>query len=246
MQELVRNFPTIEASAPSTKVGIGIATGADSVYVLPAKRDDIECSRQLPLLVTQDIHTDRLEWSGHWLVNPFSDDDDGTLADLAMYPGLRQYLGSHTDVLRARHCSKNRLSLWYRTIDRLWLKLARAPKLVLPDIQPGGIVGYDSGEYYPHHNVYWITSDSWDLRALQTILRSSQVTSQMRAHSVEMRGGSIRYQAQNLRQVHIPKLTSLNDSLLHELSQSAASADQQQIDKIVGWAYRFKTASNND
>ena len=39
--------------------------------------------------------------------------------------------------------------------------LTRTPRLVIPDIQPGGIIGYESGRTYPHHNVYWITSDTW-------------------------------------------------------------------------------------
>ena len=239
LQELGNNFPTIEASAPGTKIGIGVATGADSVFVLPAKRDDIEATRQLPLLVTQDIGCDRINWSGHWLLNPFSDADDGALADFADYPGFREYLNRHAEVLKARHCAKNRTHAWYRTIDRVWLRLMKTPKLVLPDIQSGGIVGYDPGEYYPHHNVYWITSDTWDLRALQAILRSSQVTGQIRAHSVEMRGGSIRYQAQNLRQVRIPQLSAINDVLLHELSQVAVSTDQRLVDDVVGRAFSF-------
>ena len=239
LQELGRNHPTIEESAPGTKIGIGVATGADSVFVLPAKLDNVEASRQLPLLVTQDIRCDDLAWSGHWLFNPFSDADDGTLARLADYPGFREYLERHAALLQARHCAKNRAHAWYRTIDRVWLRLVQTPKLVLPDIQPGGVVGFDPGNYYPHHNVYWITSEDWDMRALQAILRSSQVTGQVRAHSVEMRGGSIRYQAQNLRQVRIPRLSTLNDALLHELSQTATSADQQLLDAVVEQAFRF-------
>ena len=56
----------------------------------------------------------------------------------------------------------------------------------------------------PHHNVYWITSTTWDLRKLQALLQSDMVTDQLRAHSMAMRGGSLRYQAQNLRRVRIP------------------------------------------
>ena len=75
------------------------------------------------------------------------------------------------------------------------------PQADHPRHQPGGIIGYDSGRTYPHHNVYWITSDTWDLRALQAILQSDLVTDQLRALSVAMRGGSLRYQAQSLRRL---------------------------------------------
>jgi len=152
---------------------------------------------------------------------------------------LCQYLTQHEAVLKARHCARNRIHTWYKTIDRIWLKLVKTPKLVIPDIQSGGIVGYDPGEYYPHHNVYWITSETWDLRALQAILRSSCVTEQLRAHSVEMRGGSIRYQAQNLRQIRIPKFSTINDSLLHELSQSAICNDLSRINTAVERAFQI-------
>ncbi len=243
LQELGKNFPTIESSAPGTRIGIGVATGADSVFVLTSKHEDIESSRQLPLLLTQDISCAKIDWSGHWLLNPFSDTDDGTLSELTEYPDLCKYLTRHETVLRARHCAKNRPHAWYKTIDRIWLNLVKTPKLVIPDIQSGGVVGYDPGGYYPHHNVYWITSDTWDLRALQAILRSSCVTEQLRAHSVEMRGGSIRYQAQNLRKIRIPEFSTINDSLLHELSEFAIDNDLIRINAAVERVFRIGRAS---
>ena len=241
LQELERNFPTIEASAPGTKIGIGIATGADRVFVLPRQREDIEPSRQLPLLMATDVRSDTLAWSGHWLLNPFADPDDGSLANLRDYPKLQHYLTLHEALLKGRHCAKQRPLAWYRTIDRLWRQLVKTPKLLLPDIQPGGVVGYDPGGYYPHHNIYWITSESWDLRALQAILRSSQVTSQLRAHSVAMRGGSLRYQAQNLRQLRLPALATINDALLNELAHAATADDQTYLDEVVDRAFRLAT-----
>jgi hypothetical protein len=199
-----RDYPTLEESAPGTRVGIGIATGADDIFILPARHPDIEESRQVPLLMAGDITNKLSKWSGHVLINPFADADDGALADFREYPGLAAYFRRHAARLKKRHCAKNRPDSWYRTIDRYWPRLTRTPKLVIPDIQPGGIIGYDSGRTYPHHNVYWITSDTWDLRALQAILQSDLVTDQLRALSVAMRGGSLRYQAQSLRRLRVP------------------------------------------
>lgn len=233
LQQLLRHFPTIEASAPGTRIGIGIATGSDKVFILPKASDEIEPSRQLPLLMGEDIAPQSLTWSGHWLINPFAEADDGALVDLNEYPGLARYLRQNEMTLRARHCAKDRPQTWFRTIDRLWPKLVGTPKLVIPDIQPGGIIGYDSGKFYPHHNVYWITSESWNLQALQTILRSGHVTRQIRAHSVEMRGGSLRYQAQALRQIRIPSLKSIGKKFLQELAKLANSSDQILIDTVT-------------
>jgi hypothetical protein len=207
MESLARDYPTIEESAPGTRIGIGIATGADDVFVLPGKHPGIEDGRQIALLMAGDISNGGLAWSGHYLVNPFADTDDGSLVELGDFPGLAAYFEKHAGHLKARHCAKGRPDGWYRTIDRFWPALTRTPKLVIPDIQPGGVIGYDEGAYYPHHNVYWITSTTWDLRALQTILQSDFVTDQLRALSVSMRGGSLRYQARNLRRVRVPPFT---------------------------------------
>jgi len=201
---LERDYPTIEESAPGTRIGIGIATGADDVFVLPARRDDIEASRQIPLVMSSDVSNTTTAWSGHVLLNPFDDAGDGRLVNLDEYPGLKAHFDQFQSRLKQRHCAQNRPGQWFRTIDRYWPWLLRKPKLVIPDIQPGGIIGYEPGSCYPHHNVYWIVSDSWDLGSLQRILQSDFVTDQLRAFSVAMRGGSLRYQVQNLRKVRIP------------------------------------------
>lgn len=233
LEELERFFPRIEESAPGTRVGIGVATGADEIFVLPRRHPDIEPDCQLPLLMAQDISCDTLSWSGHWLLNPFLDGGQGALVNLDAHPGLGSYFKRNEERLRGRHCAKNRQKSWYRTIDRIWPELTRTPKLVLPDIQPGGVVGLDEGRFYPHHNVYWITSRTWDLRVLQAILRSSFVTDQIRAHSVAMRGGSIRYQAQNLRKVRIPSWDSLLALGPNVLTDLATEPDLPALDRVV-------------
>lgn len=234
---LAQTCPTLESSAPATVVGIGVATGADSVYVLPQLQPDIEPRCQLPLLMAADIRPAALAWSGHYLVNPFSDADDGSLRDLEAYPGLAAYLLRHRAQIQKRHVAQKRPESWYRTIDRVTLALTHRPKLVIPDIQSGGVVGYDRGEYYPHHNVYWITSTGWDLHALQALLRSQIVLEQIRAYSVQMRGGSIRYQAQVLRQVRVPAATSLTANLIHRLAAAAPSGNQAQLDALAEEAF---------
>lgn len=231
------DFSLLEESGGKTRVGIGVATGADDVYILPQRSASIEESRQIPLIMSGDIDIADNKWSGRYLVNPFADEDDGSLVNLAQYPGLAAYFGTHAAQLRGRHVAKTRPANWFRTIDRIWPKLRSTPKLVIPDIQRGGVVGVDDGDYYPHHNVYWITSDAWDLRALQALLRSAQVLTQVRAFSVQMRGGSLRYQAQTLRRIRIPSLASLSASVIDELIEVASSSIQAQIDAATERAY---------
>lgn len=232
------SLPTLEESAPGTKVGIGVATGADAVFVLKHKHSEIEESRQIPLLMPADVSNDALRWSQRYLLNPFADVDDGSLVNLADYPGFAQYVADHAQKLKRRHCAKSRPNTWYRTIDRVWPQLQYRPKLVIPDIQSTTTIGYDRGEFYPHHNLYWITSDEWPLLALKALLRASVVRRQVAALSVHMRGGALRFQAQTLRRVRLPLLSGISDSLLARLIGVSDSSQQTEIDDAADEAFR--------
>lgn len=239
LDHLNGSLPTLEQSAQGTRVGIGVATGADRVFILDSKHETIEAERQIPLLLASNINNGCIDWSGKYLINPFA--ESGNLIDLARYPGLSEYLTDHSAQLQARHVAKNRPHAWYRTIDRIWPELQSKPKLVIPDIQPAEhtTIGLDEGRYYPHHNVYWITSDEWDLRALKAILRSTAARGQVRAYSVQMRGGSLRWQAQTLRKLRVPYLRTLSAGLIERLIDVSASTCQEEIDLVVAEAYRI-------
>ncbi|MEW5928846.1 MAG: Eco57I restriction-modification methylase domain-containing protein [Gemmatimonadota bacterium] len=229
----LQSLSPLERSAPETRVGIGVATGADRVFILPGRDPVIEADRQIPMVMGADVSSQAVSWSGHFLVNPFA--EDGALVPLSDYPGLAAYLTAHADRLRRRHVARSREGAWYRTIDRVWPELQHRPKLLIPDIQKpdSTVVCLDTGEFYPHHNLYWITSATWDLRALQTLLRSSLVRDQVRAYSVQMRGGSLRWQAQTLRKVRLPALGALPDSMVETLIAASGSTDQRFIDEAA-------------
>jgi hypothetical protein len=216
-----------------------VATGADRIFILKAPDPAIEADRQIPLALSADLSNQAIQWSGHVLLNPFAASDDGTLVDLGTHPGMRMYLHTHRDRLMSRHVARGRPHQWYRTIDRIWPTLQRRPKLLIPDIQPAGsaIVAYDQGSFYPHHNLYWVTSETWNLPVLKALLRSSPVLDQVRAHSVQMRGGSVRWQAQTLRKLLIPPVESLSDRILSDLSEVADSKHQGEIDEAAFRAF---------
>jgi len=232
--KIAKTFPTITKSAEGTEIGIGVASGADDIYINAQRNTSIEPSCLLPLVASEDIHNGCISWDERYLLNPYDDDDDMQMRDLARYPLAAAYFDSHAPKLKARYCARKHPNDWYRTLDRVKYSLLRSPKILIPDIQLGGNVALDeSGSYYPHHNVYWITSTKWNLKALCALLRSSFVTSQIRNISVQMRGGSIRYQAQNLRNVHIPAWSSLSESDVDKLVNAYESNDHQQIDAVV-------------
>ncbi len=90
-------------------VGIGVATGADAVYV---RRDppDIEVDRLLPLAMSQDTRSGELRWSGTYLVNPWG--ETGDLVELAAYPRLAAYLDRHAVAVRARNVAQRLPQRW--------------------------------------------------------------------------------------------------------------------------------------
>src|SRR5258707_182211 len=80
---------------------------------------------------------------------------------------LRQYVEARKSEIAARHVAQKSPKSWYRTIDRIYPTLASKPKLLIPDIKGEAHIVYESGRFYPHHNLYYITSEEWDLKALQ-------------------------------------------------------------------------------
>lgn len=221
IRRLEDRFPTLEEAG--CKVGIGVATGADKIFIAPWDTLDVEPSRKLALATTKDISTGQVVWQGAGVINPF--EDDGHLVDLAHYPKLASYLWSHREVIAKRHVARKSPENWYRTIDRITPELARTPKLLIPDIKGSAQVVYEEGRLYPHHNLYYIVSSDWDLRALQAVLLSSLAREFIRAYSTVMRGGFLRFQAQYLRRIRLPYWHDVSPDIRKLLIQAASDLD---------------------
>jgi hypothetical protein len=98
-------------------------------------------------------------------------------------------------------------------------------------------VAFDPGEYYPHHNLYYLTSAIWDLRALQAVLRSNLANAFVATYSLRMRGDCLRFQAQYLRRIRIPQWSDVSEALREALKSAAVSNDQEAIDQTVRELY---------
>jgi hypothetical protein len=201
IEDLNDRFGLLEDPRSGTRVGIGVATGADAAFV--TTRAPVEEDRLLPLSMVRDTSTGRLSWSGHYLVNPWT--EDGRLVDLNAFPRLRRYFERHAEVLTRRYVAEKQPARWYRTIDKVDHALTARPKLLLPDMKMAIHPVLDEGGLYPHHNLYYIVSDTWDLRVLGGLLLSRVVESLIEAYAVRMRGGTLRFQAQYLRRIRVPR-----------------------------------------
>ena len=229
LRRLESQFPALEDAG--CKVGIGVATGADKAFIAPMNELDVEPSRKLPLATTKDIASGVVEWTGLGVINPF--EDDGKLADLAIYPKLKAHLERHREAIAGRHVAKKAPANWYRTIDRITPSLAARQKLLIPDIKGSAHVVFEDGALYPHHNLYFVVSEQWDLRALQAVLLSSVARQFVAAYSTTMRGGFLRFQAQYLRRIRLPLWSDVPPRMRTRLAVAAAKLDLAECDKAA-------------
>jgi hypothetical protein len=229
LRRLEAAFPTLEEAG--CKVGIGVATGCDRVFIDDLDALPVESERKLPLVMARDLVDGRIVWRGKGVLNPF--EADGSLADLGRYPRFAAYLKQHHDAVAGRHVASRSGADWYRTIDRIYPELVAQPKLLVPDIKGEAVFVLDEGGYYPHHNLYYVTSNDWDLRALRCVLRSSLSVMIVATYCTRMAGGFLRFQAQYLRRLRLPRWEHVPESLRRALSDAADVADPNTLDAPV-------------
>ncbi len=233
LRRLEKQYDLIEAHG-NTKIRIGVATGCDKLYLVsdPAQ---IEKTRLLPLVMREDLDKGCINDAGRFVINTF--EDNGQIVELSHYPKLRKYLDANAEDIRRRHVAKKNATGWYRTIDRVYPELVKAPKLLIPDIAGANEVTFDPGRYYPHHNLYFITSDAWDLEVLGALLSSRVALFFVWSYAVKMRGGYLRFQAQYLRRIRVPDAKQLSGKLKNALRQAFRMRDFSGIDELALQAY---------
>lgn len=233
IEDLNDRFPLLEDEATGTRVGIGVATGADSVFVTTGA--EVERDRLLPLSMVKDTLSGRLSWSGNYLVNPW--DRSGRLVDLDAHPQLRAYFGQHAVALKKRHVAGKQPANWYRTIDKVDYALTSRAKLLFPDMKLAIHPVLDEGHFYPHHNLYYIVSNSWDLRVLGGLLLSAVAQAFIEAYAVKMRGGTLRFQAQYLRRIRVPRFETISERDRALLSDAFDRRDRAAATRIAVRVY---------
>ncbi len=233
IRKLEAQFPLMEETG--CKVGIGVATGADKVFIGTESELNVEPERRVPLITTKDIRTGKVEWGGLWVLNPFG--LDGRLIDLQSYPKFRAYVEKHRLHICRRNVAARNPKGWYRTIDKIHADLVSKPKLLIPDIKGEAHVVLESGRFYPHHNLYYVLSESWDLHALQMVLSSRLGRAFIAAYSPRMRGNFLRFQAQYLRRIRLPLWQKVDIKIREALVHASHSMDMHAADELVRSLY---------
>jgi hypothetical protein len=238
LRRIEADYPTLEQA--SCRVGIGVATGCDRVYIDDLDALPVEPDRKLPLVMARDLVDGKIVWGGKGVLNPF--DDSGKLVSLDAFPKFDRYLRTHKEAIAGRNVAKRDQAGWYRTIDRIQPGLLETPKILVPDIKGEGVFVIDEGSFYPHHNLYFITSSEWDLRALQTVMRSSLTLMTIATYCTRMSGGFLRFQAQYLRRIRLPRWSAVSKELRGRLIAASGPQSQDDLDAPVSELYGLSTA----
>ncbi len=213
-------------------VGIGVATGADSIFIAKDLPTKVEKELLLPVLNAKDISRNRLQWSGKYLLNPYK--PTGELINLDEYPLAAEYLLSHKDTLQKRHVARKSPCKWYKTIDRITPSLKDTPKIIIPDISGNQVIFVDEGKYYPQHNLYYITGGSIrQLQLLGAMLMSDFVKNQLISITNCMNGGYPRWQSQYLRKLLMPDINTIEEELANQLLVAYNKFDLISLNAIV-------------
>ena len=214
------------------KVGIGVATGADSVFISNELPKKVENELLLPALNARDLSGNHLCWSGQYLLNPYK--PDGKLINLDDYPQAAAYLISHREALLKRHIAKKNPEKWYRTIDRIVPVLKDSPKILLPDISGNKFIFVDDGRFYPQHNLYYITGGSLhQLQLLGAMLMSDYVRCQLLSITNCMNGGYPRWQSQYLRKLLMPDVNMIEKPLAERLLDAYRTFDLPRLNETM-------------
>lgn len=232
LRDLEARFPLLEGE--QTSVRIGVATGNDKVLIVPADAD-IERSRLVPLVMRSDIEGGKVKDGRRCVINTYADDGSGVVA-LIDYPKLARYLEAHESALRKRHVAKSGRG-WFKTIDRVYPAMVKMPKLLIPDIAGANEVVFEPGNFYPHHNLYFVLSDVWDMEVLGGLLSSRVALFFVWSYAVKMRGGYLRFQAQYLRRIRLPPPHSLPPRLAGAIRTAFRKRDFKALDALAAEAY---------
>lgn len=98
-------------------------------------------------------------------------------------------------------------------------------------------VALEPGHFHPHHNLYYVASDDWDLEVLGGLLSSRVALFFVWSYAVKMRGGYLRFQAQYLRRIRVPDPESIESSTAAAIKAAFRRRDFPDLDSLALAAY---------
>lgn len=204
------------------RVSCGVATGADSVFVMPtAKVPPDLMPFAYPTLSGRQISKDTEPVSTDRLLVPYL--LDGALIPEEKLGTLRDYLElpANKDKLVARTCADRKP--WYAYHESPVPALICRPKILCKDIGADPFFVLDKrGALLPRHSVYYIIpSDPTILEALFEYLNSDFAKQWLRDHCQRAAKGFVRLQSHVLKELPIPEELSAGSGVLFARKKTA-------------------------
>lgn len=205
------------------RVSCGVATGADSVFVVP----DADLPKELtefshPTLAGRQIRPDGTFRRSASILSPY--DGSGRLLPEGALGALGSYLGapSRRARLEARTCVERKP--WYAFHDNLPLGDLLRPKLLCKDITERPFFVLDeTGKVVPRHSVYYVVPrEEWQLAPLAEYMNSSASVQWLSANCQRAANGFLRLQSHVLKRLPVPE--SLRPLLGRESDRSVTAA----------------------
>lgn len=209
----------VELKSAGVNVRCGLALGCSDLYVTTSQIE-IEAELLVPWTRSRDLYDAPNTLSSARFINVWT--KTGELVALSDYPLLAKHLRAHKQRLMRRACVIDE-SDWYRTIDKPDISRIRAPKLFVAGMATRSIVAMSPGGTQHSNSIYAISSNEWPLQALFYLLAGGLLNIFAAVLSPRFAGNALRFDGNVLRQVRIPRWTSVPSSLKRELVEAGAT-----------------------
>jgi hypothetical protein len=235
---ILGTHPTLEQHA--VRVSVGLATGRDSVFVVPsdvAATLDPELLR--PATRGRDIGALSIAESQLSILVPYTFGRHGSpakLVDLNDYPKTKAYLVPFRDELRNRHCVRTWDKAWHDIHDPVQDDIARLEKVMVPDVAEAPRFVFDAGTRCPLHSAYYIVPRDVDGRYLAALLNSQPMEFLIRLRAPIVKDGFNRYRRQFLIQLPVPTADS---QTVKRVVSAAGERDFEAIDEIASKLFQL-------
>jgi hypothetical protein len=189
-----------------SRISCGVATGADSVFVMPEVGLDPSLRRfGYPTLAGREISPGKTSVPTHVMLLPYS--QDGKLLLEGQLGALRDYLATpeRRARLMARTCVRQKP--WYAFHETPPMRHLLRPKILCKDIgvRPFFMVE-EKGAVIPRHSAYYIVpNDESGIFDLADHLNSPASQEWLRAHCQRAANNFIRLQSHVLKRVPVPE-----------------------------------------
>jgi adenine-specific DNA-methyltransferase len=188
------------------RISCGVATGADSVFVVPTGKLSPELrSFAYPTIAGRELAEGKAPYSSQAMLAPY--DCDGRLLHENQLGGLGHYLShpERRELLLARTCVARKP--WYAFHETPPVRGVLRPKLLCKDIGAEPFFVIDrTGDLMPRHSVYYIVPlDPACLDELAAHLNSPFARRWLRDNCQRAANGFIRLQSNVLKRLPVPR-----------------------------------------